>query len=591
MLLLQFSWLRPHGRTYLEYGFEVAAQREDLNWDEVEGAEPYSLEAVESSDELIGREEELNRLLRLTRLKTVGSGFIYGHKRVGKTSLANAVAERLESDPDSNWVVISKGSGDYVGKDAHSTLRNLGDVLARAMNASIPILRDVPPPDFTNGLAPLSGLVERALATDGLRLLFILDEFDDLPPDLLKRTDLSASLFLPLRQISSQSGCGFLLVGGENMQRIVDVHGYRINKFRPIEVDSFDRSDAFVHLITRPVQHWFTIGDAALNRLFEYSAGNPYFAKLLATELFSFMVEHHYSDASEIEVETAIDNTLRNIRANSFAHFWTDGLVEKSGDAEQQRRIRRLVLIIAGRAFRRRPFVDTDTMWAESGTSVGFPVGEQRFRIALQDFVRRKVMVEDSEGNITPKIPLFRDWLKDNGVRELLEDSRELDDLRAKLEDEERMRVKEEEVAELSEVWQQFRYKGRSITSSEIRRWLGQFDDVGEQRLMFQLLNGLKLYDGRALRIKMKEAFELVTRNMRMIIESGARVRRDILVSTLDQSAAKSGMTYCRLFASENQIGANAVLPLRTLERRFDGEGNIKRLVLIDDFAGTGRTV
>ena len=590
-LLLQLSWLRPHGRSESVYDFTFAAQREDIRWDEVEQAEPYSLEAVTTRDELIGREEELKRLLRLTDLKAVGSGFIYGHKRVGKTSLANAVAERLKSDPSSKWTVISKGSGDYVGDDAVSTLRSLGDVLAQAMTETIPMLRNVPHPDFTNGLAPLSGFVDKALSIEGLRLLFILDEFDDLPPDLLKRTDLSASLFLPLRQISNKPGCGFLLVGGENMQRIVDVQGDRLNKFRPVEVDSFDRSDAFVHLVRRPVKEWLTISDAALNQLFEYSAGNPYFAKLLATELFSFMVEHRYSDASEIEVGTAIDNTLRNIRANSFAHFWTDGLVEASDDIEQQRTIRRSVLIIAGRAFRKCNSVGPETMWAESGRSVGFPVGEQRFHNALRDLVRRKVMVEDGEGNVTPKIPLFRDWLKDNGVRELLEDSRALDDLRAKLEDEERSRVKEEEIAKLVETWQQFRYKGKSVTGSSIRIWLEQFNGVDEQRLMFRLLEGLKMYDEHLVRIKMNEAFGIVTRNMRTVIERGSRVRRDILVSTLDESAAKSGMTYCRLFASENQIWSEAVMPLRAIQRRLNGKEKFQRLVLIDDFAGTGRTL
>ena len=439
-LVVQFSWLRPRGRSESEQEFTFVAQREDINWDEVELMEPYSLEAVTNRDELIGREEELRRLLRLTSLQTVGSGFIYGHKRVGKTSLANAVEERLKSEAATKWVVINKGSGDYVGDDAPSTLRNLGDVLAQAMLESIPQLAAVPLPDFTNGLAPLSGFVNKALADKELRLLFILDEFDELPPDLFRRTDASSSLFQPLRQISNKKGCGILLVGGENMQRIVNLQGDRLNKFRRIAVDSFDRSDDFVELIRKPVEDWLTVNDSALNELFESSGGNPYFAKLLATELFSYMVENRYSDASEIDVATAIDNTLQHIGANSFAHFWTDGLVDSSDELDQQHMIRRSVLIAAGRAFRRHDTVDAQTIWAESAKAVGFPIGEHRFRITLQDFVHRRIMVEDRNGNITPKIPLFRSWLKGNGVGELLEDSRELDDLKAKLEDEERIR-------------------------------------------------------------------------------------------------------------------------------------------------------
>ena len=590
-LVVQFSWLRPRGRSESEKEFTFVAQREDIKWDEVELTEPYSLEAVTTSDELIGREEELRRLLRLTSLQTVGSGFIYGHKRVGKTSLANAVEERLKSEAAIKWVVINKGSGDYVGDDASSTLRNLGDVLAQAMLESIPQLAAVPFPDFTNGLAPLSGFVDKALTDKELRLLFILDEFDELPPDLFRRTDASSSLFQPLRQISNKKGCGFLLVGGENIQRIVNAQGDRVNKFRQIGVDSFDNANDFSDLIRKPVEDWLTISKSALNELFASSGGNPYFAKLLATELFSHMVEHRYSDASEIDVTIAIDNTLKHIGANAFAHFWTDGLVDSSDEIDEQHMIRRSVLIAAGRAFRKHTTVDAQIIWAESVKAVGFPIGEHRFRITLQDFVRRRVMIEDGNGNITPKIPLFRSWLKGNGVGELLEGSRELDDLRAKLEDEERSRVKDEEIVDLCETWRQFRFRGQSVVPVTIRRWLEQFDNLADQRLMFRLLSGLRMYDEHRVRTKMNEAFGIVTRNMRTVIEAGSRVRRDILVSSLDSSAAKAGMTYCRLFVSENQISSESVNPIRLLERRINEQSERQRLVIIDDFAGTGRTL
>ena len=307
---------------------------------------------------------------------------------MGKTSLANAVEERLKSQASMKWVVINKGSGDYVGPDARSTIRTLGEVLAAAMLENIPHLAAVPVPDFNSGLAPLSGYVDKALADKDLRLLFILDEFDELPPELFERTDASSSLFQPLRQISNKRGCGFLLVGGENMQRIVNLQGDRLNKFRPIEVGSFDRSDDFAELIRNPVNDWLNISDPALSGLFEWSAGNPYFAKLLATELFTHVVEHRYSDASEIEVAEALRQTLRTIGANSFAHFWTDGLIDSADRLDEELMIRRAVLIALGRALRRTGPSNADSIWRESGPAIGFPMGENRFRITLQGFVR-----------------------------------------------------------------------------------------------------------------------------------------------------------------------------------------------------------
>lgn len=591
-LLATLSWSEPVGRTEETHEFLVSAQRDDVDWDTVEFTEPYSLEAVTAGSDLIGRKEELTRLLRLANSQTVGSGFIYGQKRVGKTSLANAVAERLESS-DKNWIVIKKGSGDYVGGE--NTLRALGNVLVEAMRERIPGLANASLPDFADGLAPLSGFVDQALKIQqNLRLLFILDEFDELPAELFRRTDLSTSLFLPLREISNKRGCGFLLVGGESMQQIINLQGDRLNKFRQVELDYFSKADDwsdFVELIRRPVQDWLTISDAALDYLFVSSAGNPYFAKLLAAQLFSDMVKNRYSDASETDMMAATQNALTSsVGANSFAHFWTDGL-EDSQNAEEIRIIRRSILIAAGRAFRRKAVAEPEDIWTEFRSSAGFPFEEQRFRATLQDFVRRKVLVEDQYGRVTPKIPLFQAWLEDKGVGELLGGLSELDYLRSKLQDEERLRVADEEIHHLCEGVSHFRFRGRPVEPLAIRKWLEQFESVEDQRLMFHLLVEVKLYDEGLVRSKMREAFGIVTRNMRTVIEAGSRVRNDILVSSLDDSAAKGGLTYCRLFASENRISTQLVQPLRALERRFDRGQEAQRLVLIDDFSGTGRTL
>ena len=199
--------------------------------------------------------------------------------------------------------------------------------------------------------------------------------------------------------------------------------------------------------------------------------------------------------------------------------------------------------------------------------------------------------MEDDEGNISPQIPLFEGWLKDDGVGELLEDSRQLDDLRAKLDDEEQIRVKNAEILALCQDWQQFRYRGQSIVPETISRWLEQFESHEDRRLMFHLLKKTRLYDESLVRVKMREAFGIVTRNIRTVIESGSRTRRDVVVTALEDSAAKSGLTYCRLFASENQIWSESVIPIQLLERRLESNNYYQRVVIIDDFSGTGRTL
>ena len=207
-VIAQFSWARPVNRDESDHEFVVEAQRDDVDWSIVAFTEPYSLEAVTSGKDLIGREAELNGLLQRANQATVGSAYIYGQKRVGKTSLANALAETLKGDDAANWVVITKGSGDYVSAGPMSTIKALGDVLVSEMRVRIPGLEDIESPDFSNGLAPLSAFIDAVLRRQELRILFILDEFDELPIELFQRTDVSTSLFQPLRQISNKPGCG-----------------------------------------------------------------------------------------------------------------------------------------------------------------------------------------------------------------------------------------------------------------------------------------------------------------------------------------------------------------------------------------------
>ena len=592
ILTALFSWARPGSRHESLHDFVVEPQKADMDWGKVDAAEPYSLEAITTGKDLIGRRRELRSLLQRTNQETVGSAYIYGQKRVGKTSLANAVAEQLESDPEANWVVITKGSGDYVSDGSNATIKALGDLLVRELRMRIPDLNDIPSPDFSNGLAPLSTLIDEVLRRHDVRILFILDEFDELPIELFQRNNVSASLFQPLRQISNKRGCGLILVGGESMQQIVNGQGDRLNRFRATRVDYFNKStdwNDFSDLVRLPVQDWLTITDQALDELFRCSAGNPYFAKLLAGQLAENMISFRHCDAGEADVTVAIDNALSAIGANSFAHFWTDGIVHDPENAEQIRLVRRAVLIAAGQSFRHNQASNYDTISAEVTHAIGSHIGEGSYQTALQDLLRREILVEDEHKQINAKIPLFQSWLTNRGVGELLADFREHDYLSSRLKDDEKRRISDEEILVASE--NLGRYRGRSVEPAKIRRWLEQFDTLQDQRFMYHLLSHVKVYSEDLIRQKMSDAYGIVRRNLRTVVDPNSRVRSDIFVSHLDDSAAKSGPSYCRLFASENRISAASVQPLEKLDAALEQPNAVQKLVIIDDFCGTGQTI
>ena len=117
--------------------------------------------------------------------------------------------------------------------------------------------------------------------------------------------------------------------------------------------------------------------------------------------------------------------------------------------------------------------------------------------------------------------------------------------LQSRLRDEEQTRVTDSEISEICEDLEHFRYRGRAVEPMAVRKWLEQFDSPEDQRLMFQLLCHMRVYSDDTVRVKMREAFGVVTRNLRTTIESRSRYRTDILVSSLDNSAAKAGLTYC----------------------------------------------
>ena len=95
------SWHNADGsRIQRSLELELEGQRTDINWGDLELEDPYSLEPVETHDQLVGRRETINQLVRQSYAKSVGSSYIFGQKRVGKTSIAKALRSCLEQYDD-----------------------------------------------------------------------------------------------------------------------------------------------------------------------------------------------------------------------------------------------------------------------------------------------------------------------------------------------------------------------------------------------------------------------------------------------------------------------------------------------------------
>ena len=110
--------------------------------------------------------------------------------------------------------------------DPLQTVNTLGRKICEAIVRSDKRLETVVVPEFDGALAPLDDFLREALERiPELRVVMILDEFDELPFGLYERGGIGNSFFLTLRSISGKEPFGFLLVGGEGMSEILGRQG------------------------------------------------------------------------------------------------------------------------------------------------------------------------------------------------------------------------------------------------------------------------------------------------------------------------------------------------------------------------------
>jgi hypothetical protein len=186
---------------------------------------------------------------------------------------------------------------------------------------------------------------------------------------------------------------------------------------------------------------------------------------------------------------------------------------------------------------------------------------------------------------IVTRLAFFGKWLSEKGMNLIITTFADRDPILIRKKQEEEDFVRSEEVVALIDKWGT--YRGQRITEDKVRTWLSQFGSNSNQRLMFQLLQGVTFYTADNIRSKMKEAHGMVIRGLKRVIEEKKRKRADILVSYLD-SVGKSGAHYARLYADENEIYFENIVERANLKSTLSEKQDLQALVFVDDFVGSG---
>jgi hypothetical protein len=591
-MAVQVSWNEVFGESKsTALTVKLAAQNPSVDWKALEQLDPFSLE-VADADRFIGRNAKVLSIASRLLKPQMSSTYITGQKRIGKTSLAKAVLRYVQAEekPPTSYETCYLEWGEFATADAKGTLKALGEEVYVFLKEFLPSDVILPAISFDGTIAPLNAVL-KAIETHcpTKRFILVLDEFDELHPELYRFGPLAEAFFANLRTLAARKNLAFILVGGEKMPFIIGAQGDQLNKFVREGLDYFNRSDEwndYVQLVTGPTTGSLNWEDSALNELFTATNGHPYYTKLLCAKIFSTAIAQRDTEILVRDVRHALNGRVSELDTNAFAHFWKDG-INAEREEEEIIELKRLRLLTAfGRALWR----GTATRETVAQEIAGTKLKSAEVGPLVEDFCRRDIM-EESGGVITTSLPIFQRWLVEVGVTKLIS-STLADDLEVELQKAREIAyVTSTEVQKLAKSWPL--YRGREVTGESIRAWLDQVSQPEEQRLLFNILEHLRFVTTAQIGEYVRTAHKSVVARAIPPWQSEIKFekRRDIVVTYLG-APGKSGAAYARIYAKENGILLDSVWePEKVVRRIAGGTDRPNALVVVDDFAGTGRTV
>lgn len=592
-MAMQVTWTQLFGDSRsAAFDVKLLAQNPNVQWDQLEQLDPYSLE-VADGDRFVGRAGKVqaigNRLLKAQ----MSSTYITGQKRIGKTSLAQAVLRYVTQHAKlpAKYHTFYLEWGEYSAADAKSTVRGLGEQLHQFLQLHLPAEVSVVQPAFDGSLAPLNATLRLLEATQpNSRFVIVLDEFDELHPEMYRFGALAEAFFANLRTLAARKNLAFILVGGEKMPFIIGAQGDQLNKFVREPLDYFSRSEEwpdYTELVTAPVHNALNWEQSALNEIFTLTNGHPYYTKLLAAKVFSNSVAQRDTDIIASDIRYALSARISELDTNSFAHFWKDG-VNAEREEEEVIELKRLRLLVCFGRISRISSVTRELLKEQLPGAGGLHPSD--VGPLVDDFCRRDIMTEVN-GQLTMQLPIFERWLRDVGVTKLIA-STLADDLESALQKaRDAAYVSSGELEALVRHWPL--YRGHKVTSERVRAWLDQVADTQDQRLLFTILDNMRFVTPAQIGEQLKLAHERFVSKWipPRVRENKVEKRRDIVITYLD-GPGKSGATYARAYAKENELLMEGVMePGRAVRRLGSEHERPSAIVLVDDLAGTGKTI
>ena len=574
------SWVNTDGsNTDQKITIDLEAQDHNIIWNNLRQKNPYSTAAVTTEDDLIGRSEILEKLENKLITLPTDSCIIYGQKRIGKTSLAKVALNRIQESEDIVCIYLDVGA---LGQtDPGKALDKLTELLVQDLQVAIPLAKQNKKIKTDGTLAPLIKLL-REISKSSIRIIFAIDEFDDLPTLLLSRTGISNAFFHSLRSISDMDGIGLVLIGGERMNLIINgPPSIYLNKFVPFHLDRLDREthwSDFESLVQKPAKDYLDYSEKSYTLIYEYTGGNPYYTKLLCDKILDRASKQRDSFVDEREVYYALEELTIDIESSSFAHYWEDYILEEEPKQEVSL-IRRQCLLAFGRASDtnyRAPleYIDQEMSLFETGT-----VNTEE---VFKEFVQRGIFKKYDQ-TVEPCIKLFGHWITNDGQEKMIVSKSETSYVQSAMAEREALRVTFEEGENLVKNWDN--YKGVSITAERVLSYLRQFDAPQDQRIIFKILENLCFLGGSEENKLWRTAFQKLQYSLKE--RDGSWQQKQIRISYFGD-VGKSSNAMARSFASANKFLKDKRGIVRPSQVKGSYKEGVSDIVICDDFVGTG---
>ena len=583
-----FHWKDPSGVQRLgEDTLKLTAQRE-IKWEEAQ-VNPYSLGSIKSHERLVGRADDLETLR--IGIQGAQSFFITGQKRVGKTSVAKVLLREFEDSEKHLAVYLT--FGDLATTSWLALVYSLYEAINHELEEVTGNRRAdlVPVEEFAAKQSIQNRVFLRDLGRQlgDRQVVCIIDDFDEVDERMYKGGE-AKELFLRLRTLIDRGDFSFVFVGSERLPDILRHQGERLNQVQQHSLNYFRDRSSLQQLAAVPSRPYLEYSEEAIDGIWRYSAGNPYYATQICGRLYSDMVgrRDHYVGGSD--VERSVEAICTDSSVSTFQHFWTDGIFEGGLDTVRLQYLNATILMACARHCRGEEENDVEVTGVMADPSLAsYDPAQVQFR--LDNLVDRGVLSQ-IEARVGLRVPLFERWLLMGGEGAVRSSFGE-EDLQARL----TPTTSGPGSREVVEVARDLNYQGLPVSEDRVRAWLEQFGPAENQSLALRLLQRVKekgYYNEAAVRSRCKSLHRMILDELSSEERFAKVVQRGRVTNVFVahfQAKGRSGARFLNDYRNANGLASTRTGSVGDAVQFVAEQRKRKRecgVVFVDDFIGTG---